>query len=110
MKKNTNFVNHAYLYLVVIKPNFTDFPEEDRIYVCDTVEEANDILKASYDADMKELAGWVKLDEEVTYLDKYDGTYDGRITLNNEAWYSYTITHPDNLEFNIQQRLNEINC
>lgn len=97
---NTNFINYAYLYLVVIKPNFTDFPEEDEIYVCDTLEEANDILKASYDADMKELAGWVKLDEEVTYLDKYDGTYDGRITLNNEAWYSYTITHPDNLTFN----------
>lgn len=49
---------------------------------------------------MEELAGWVKLDEEVTYLDKYDGTYDGRITLNDEAWYSYTITHPDNLTFN----------
>lgn len=97
---NTNFVNYGYLYLVVIKPNFTDFPEEDRIYVCDTLEEANDILKASYDADMKEFAEWVKLDEEVTYLDKYDGTYDGRITLNNEAWYSYTITRPDNLTFN----------
>ena len=101
MKKNTNFVNYGYLYLVVIKPNFTDFPEEDEIYVCDTLEEANDILKASYDADMKELAGWIKPDEEVTYLDKYDGTYDGRITLNNEAWYSYTITHPDNLTFNL---------
>ena len=100
---NTNFVNYAYLYLVVIKPNFTDFPEEDRIYVCDTVEEANNILKASYDADIEELAGWVNLDEEVTYLNKlaeYDDTYDGRITLNNGAWYDYIVTHPDNLTFN----------
>lgn len=105
MNNNTNFVNYGYLYLVVIKPNFTDFPEEDRIYVCDTVEEANDILKASYDADMEELAGWIKLDEEVTYLDKYDGTYDGRITLNNESWYSYTITHPDNLIFNLREKI-----